>query len=50
MWVENEEINTVILAAIDLCGDGKIEHVLEGDRWVVGAGLFADKSWPHGVV
>jgi hypothetical protein len=48
--VEQEQVDAVELMAVDVGGDGHVEHALEGDRRVVGVGLLADEAGPHRVV
>jgi len=48
--VEEEEVDAFVLRAVDFGGGGEIEHAVEADRWVIGAGFFTDEAWPHGVV
>ena len=48
--VEEEEVDAVELLAVDLGVRGELEHAVERDRGMVGAGLLADESGPHGVV
>jgi len=48
--VEQEEVDTVELMAVDVRGDRHVEHLVERDRRMVGVGLLADEAGPHGVV
>ena len=48
--VEQEQIDAVELVAVDVGGDGHVEHLLEGDRRVIGVGFLADEAGPHRVV
>ena len=42
--MEDEEVDAVELAAVDLGGDGQFEHAVERDRRVVGSGFFSDQD------
>ena len=48
--VEQEQVDAVELVAVDVGGDGHVEHLLESDRRVIGVGLLADEAGPHRVV
>ena len=48
--VEEEEVDAVELLAVDLGVRRELKHAVERDRGMVGAGLLADESGPHGVV
>ena len=48
--VEEEHVDAVVLAAVDLGGGGELEHAVERDGRVVGFRFLADKAGPHGVV
>jgi len=48
--VEDEQIHAVEFLALDFGGDGELEHVVERDRWVVGAVFFSDEAGPHRVM
>src|SRR5687767_10284033 len=48
--MEEEQIDALELLAIDAGASRQLEHAIEADGRVVGAGLFADETGPHGVV
>jgi hypothetical protein len=48
--VKKEKIDAIELLTIHLSGGGEFEHVIKGDRRMVGVGLFSNKSGPHGIV
>ena len=48
--VEEEEVDAVELLSVDGRLGGELEHAVERDRGMVGAGFLADESGPHGVV
>ena len=48
--MKQEQIDALELLAIDLGIGRQLEHAVEADRRMVGAGLLADEAGPHGVV
>ncbi len=48
--MEQEQIDAFELLAVDVGVGRQLEHAVEADRRMVGAGLLADEAGPHGVV